>query len=330
MLRAASGDAKGALRDVAQGAEFAGPEGASLRKVALLGVLAGVMRDDPAAADVLAEAKKAVADHPGPTPGRSARTQDPLIFAKAEVRLGRLTDAAASAGMMTLTDVHDKFNTAQTFAEIAMEQAKDGDKAGAVASARQAVAIIATIDEERYQTYPLYQAGEALVAAGELAEARRLAATIKPHYRSDLLVKIAEASRAVGDNATAHDDLKHALRASEERRAAAGKPPPPVEGRPDTRPQALAAATLELARILARLGDVPAALGTVATIADAKGREDALIALAAVRAGEGDLGAACDLVARIESPEARGKAWISISCALPAPQVNRQGTSAVP
>jgi hypothetical protein len=329
-LQAASGDAKGALRAVAEGAEFAGSQGASLRKVALLAIVGGVMRDDPAVTEVLVEAKKAVADHPGPTPGRSARTRDLLTLAKAEARLARLTDAVATAGMMKMIDVHDKFNTAQTFAEIAMEQARAGDKAGAVASARRTIAIIDTVQEETYKTYPLFQAGEALVAAGALGEARKLAETIMPDFRSLLLVRIADARRAACDEATALDDLKQALRAREEYRAWTIQRPAPADGQPDTRNQAIASATLELARLQARLGDLPAALGTVATIPDAKGREDALIVLAAARAGEGDLGSAGDLVARIESPAARGKAWISIACALPAPKVNKPGPSAVP
>ncbi len=87
-------------------------------------------------------------------------------------------------------------------------------------------------------------------------------------------------------------------------------------------------ATVALACLQARLGDVPAALKTIATIDDAKLREDALVALAAVCAGEGDLGSARDLVARTVSPEARGKAWIGIACALPARKANERGPSA--
>jgi RNA polymerase sigma factor (sigma-70 family) len=337
-LQAASGGSNGALRAVVEGEEFAGPAKASLRKAALLGILGSLTRGDPAAAEVLAEAKKAVAEQVAPALGRDRRTQDLLALAKAEARLGRFADAVASAGSPRVTDDGDKFNQAQTFVEIAMAQARAGDKAGAAASARRTIAIVDPIRQENYKTYPLYQAGEAFVEAGELAEARRLAGTIKPRYRSLLWIKIAEASRAAGDDAAALADLKQALRASEENRAQAAKrpptalggpkPPPVPQGKPDPRIRAAASETVQHARLQARLGDLPAALRTIATIDEPEGREEALIALAAARAGEGDLGSARDLVARIESPEARGKAWISIACALPARKASEQGPSA--
>src|SRR5262249_31494227 len=123
-LQAASGDARGALRVVASGAEFTGPAGADLRKAASLGIASGVMPDDPAAAEVLLAAKQAVADDRG--------LHNLETLARAEARLGRFADAVASAGQINLTSVHVKFNTAQVFVGIAMEQARAGDQAGAV------------------------------------------------------------------------------------------------------------------------------------------------------------------------------------------------------
>ena len=341
-LQAASGDPKGALCEVREGAEFAGPElteqlrqygyqGARLRSAALLGILSVVKRGDPVAEEVLEEVKKAVVDQPAPAGGRDTRPQDLLALAKEEVRLGRFADAVASAGSMKMTDIQDKSDQAQTFAEIATAQARAGDPAGAVATAREAIAICDTIPDERpYKTLPLYQAVDALIEAGALAEVRKLAETINPSYRSTLRSKIAEASRAAGDDATALEYLKQDLRAYEEDRASAAKRPLPAKGTPDTRNQAIIAASHQIALLQARLGDLPAALRTVATITDARDRDDALRALAIVRASEGDLDSARDLVARIDSPEGRGWAWIRIACALPGPKAGKRGPSAPP
>ena len=319
-LQAASGDPKGALRAVREGEEFVGPEGAHLRKGALLGILGGVKRGDPVAEEVLEELKKAVVDQPAPARGRDSRPEELLALAKEEVRLGRFADAVGSAGSMRMTDVQDKFDQAQTFVEIARAQARAGDPAGAVASAREAIALCDSIpDEGYYKTFPLYRAGAALVEAGALAEARKLAETFNPSYRSMLRIQIAEASRAAGDDATALEDLKEALRASEEDRASAAK-----------RRIGIYSASLELARLQARLGDLPAALRTVATITDAKLRDGAVMSLARARAREGDLASARDLVARIDSPEARGKAWIRIACDLPEPKASKRGPSTPP
>ena len=110
---------------------------------------------------------------------------------------------------MRMTDIKDKSSQAQRFAEIARAQARAGDPAGAVATAREAIAICDTIPDERpYKTLPLYQAVDALVEAGALAEVRKLAETINPSYRSTApRLKIAEASRAAGDDATAVEYL---------------------------------------------------------------------------------------------------------------------------
>jgi tetratricopeptide (TPR) repeat protein len=340
-LQAASGDPKGALRAVREGAEFAGPElaeqvrqygyqGARLRSTALLGILSVVKRGDPVAEEVLEEVKKAVVDQPAPAGGRDTRPEDLLALAKEEVRLGRFADAVASAGSMRMTDIPDKSNQAQTFVEIAMAQARAGDPAGAVASAREAIAICDTIaDDPRYKILPLNQAGAALVEAGALAEARKLAETIEPSYTS-LRIQIAEASRAAGDDRAALEDLKQALRVYEEVRAAAEKRPLPPKGAPDFRSREIASASREIARLQAYLGDLPAALRTVATIARAEDRDDALRGLAIDRAREGDLASARDLVARIDSPEGRGWAWIRIACALPGPKASKRGPSAPP
>jgi hypothetical protein len=92
-LQAASGDPKGALRAVREGAEFAGPElteqvrqyghqAAHLRQAALLGILSVVKRGDPVAEEVLEEVKKAVLDQPAPAGGRDPRPEDLLALAK--------------------------------------------------------------------------------------------------------------------------------------------------------------------------------------------------------------------------------------------------------
>ena len=143
-------------------------------------------------------------------------------------------------------------------------------------------------------------------------------------------IQIVEASRAAGDDATALEDLKQALRVYEEVRASAAKRPLPAKGEPDFRYRAIASASREIARLQAYLGDLPAALRTVATIARAEDRDDALRGLAIDRAREGDLASARDLVARIDSPEARGWAWIRIACTLPGPKASKRGPSTPP
>ncbi len=341
-LQAASGDPKGALREVREGAEFSGPalteqlrqygyQGARLRSAALLGILSVVKRGDPVAEEVLEEVKKAVVDQPAPAGGRDSRSQDLLALAKEEVRLGRFADAVASAGSMKMTDILDKSNQAQTFAEIAMAQARAGDRAGALATAREAIALCDTIPDERpYNTLPLGQAVDALIEAGALAEVRKLAETMNPSDRPWLQSQIAEASRAAGDDATALEYLKQGIRAYEEERASAAKRPLPVKGAPDRRNRAITFASRQIAILQAQLGDLPAALSTVATITDARHRDATLRALAIVRASEGDLASARDLVARIGSPEGRGWAWIRIACSLPGPKASKRDPSTPP
>jgi tetratricopeptide (TPR) repeat protein len=209
-----------------------------------------------------------------------------------------------------------------------MAQARAGDPTGAVATARKAIAVCDTIpDELPSKTLPLVQAVDALVEAGALAEIRKLVETINPSFRSALQFKIAEASRAAGDYATTLDYLKQALLAYEEERAAAEKRPVPDKRARFMRNGAITFASRQIAILQAHLGDLPAALETVATMTEANDRDDALRALATVRAGEGDLASARDLVARIGSPEGRGWAWIRVACALPGPKATKQGPS---
>jgi tetratricopeptide (TPR) repeat protein len=343
-LQAASGDPKGALRVVREGAEFAGPalteqlrqygyQGARLRSAALLGILSVVKQGEPVAEEVLEEVKKSLVNQPAPAGGRDTRLEDLLAVAKEEVRLGRLDGAVASVGSMKLTDIQDKSDQAQTFAEIALAQARGGDRAGALATAREAIALCDSIPDERpYKTFPIpfYQAVGALIEAGALDEARKRAEIYDPKYRSAVWSKIAEASRVAGDEATAREYLKQDLRRYEEDRASAAKLPLPAKGTPDTRNRAIIAASLQIAILQARLGDLPAAIRTVAAITDARHRDGALRALAIARAGEGDLDSARDLAARIESAEGRGWAWIHIACALPGPKDGERGPSAPP
>jgi tetratricopeptide (TPR) repeat protein len=338
-LQAASGDPKGAIREVREGAEFAGSEhnerlrqsgyqGARLRIAALLAILSVVRRGDPVAEEVLEEVKKVVADQPVPAGGRDSRSQDLLALARQEVRLGRFADAVALAGSMKMTDIPGKSDQAQTFAEIAKAQARAGDPEGAVASAREAIAICDTIPGDRIYLSLHGQAVDALIEAGALADVRKLAETMGPRDRSMLRSQIAEASFAAGDDATAVEYLKQNLHAYEEERASAEKLPLPAKGAPDWRNYEIAEASHQIALLQARLGDLPAALATVATITDASKRDAALRGMAIVRASEGDLASARDLVARIVSPKERGYAWIRIACSLPGPRTGKRGSAA--
>lgn len=310
--KALSGDFPGALQLVRHSEAFRGPEGLILKRSEILFVADLLLPGDrEAAGPVLAEARAIVDEFSREKPW--FRGQDLAQIALAELRLG-WTDRAIATARAFHAEVpvggHDYsalFQQALAFVEIGKRQTRAGDRAGALDSAREAIAAVGKIQEEAMKPYPLSQACVLLAQNGDIAGAMQKTLTMIPSQRGDALRAIEAEQRKAGDEAGAQatlrlmfGDAEAMLRQSRRRE-------------PEAFSDEIVPQTARVATIRARMGDPAAAIRKIETLPPGEPRDEAMALCATELADRGDLAGAREWIGRIKSPRITRQARIRLA-----------------
>ncbi|WP_435019330.1 sigma-70 family RNA polymerase sigma factor [Tundrisphaera sp. TA3] len=315
ITQAMSGDIAGATRAVQERPDFQGPGRVRERRAAALAIVGQLQaKDQEVAGPALAEAEAAVHAFAETTPNSWAHDLEAIL--RAEARLGWFDRAIATARAMDLgASVVSRrrdpmlFNQALAFVAIAEGQAKAGDRAGAQASAREAIAIVGKITGDQYKPHPRALACIFLAKNGDADGALRESSGRLPFEEMEVLPIIESERRRAGDEAGVRDALRRELECTRailrlaRERGPGDKPSDPRFDR-------TVRATADVARILARMGDPDAALGEIEVLPPGDLRDEGLAQLALDRAIMGDESGALSTIGRIASPQARRRARI--------------------
>jgi beta-lactamase regulating signal transducer with metallopeptidase domain len=328
--QAASGDLAGALRMVRDPDVFrrVRPESVeNIRHDALFHIVRAIKANNREGADqVLAEALRVVADREYARPWIRTvmRNQDLEEIAWAYARFGQFDEALKSARMIDAENLpgglaeepkatfldEQRFRKVEALAGVSREQAKAGDRAGALGTAREAARIAEIIRSEPHKYMPTWHAAGVLAAAGDFDGARRLADTLSRDHRIGIYEDIAAAQRDAGDAAGARTTLRAALDLARQRLTTFDAADRDRKGPVNPERYRL----LEgVARLQARLGDVKEAIETTTRINSGNQRIEALKGIATDLASAGDLDGALKAIGEINSPQSEAEALKSVA-----------------
>ncbi len=263
-------------------------------------------------------------DIAAPIPGENLgslmpRSDHLSAIADAFVRLGAIEEAMKTAGMIVsdasgagmppqtiemLTDGRI-LKGASAYGNIGKARLAAGDRKGAVAGARAAVAVTDRPGREGYKSSPRGEAIELLAKAGEVEEALEMLSRCTPESRVGLCHSIAEIQRSAGDDAGARKTLMLGIAEIWKILRAAAKP----DSKPGTvfmNPDQLRST---MAYFQALLGDVAAGKETISQIQDQGMRHDAYGRMAEALASSGDYAGAVALAGEIGDTKKKADAF---------------------
>ncbi|WP_435009064.1 sigma-70 family RNA polymerase sigma factor [Tundrisphaera lichenicola] len=318
-LQAMLGDFEGALKFANDPENFPGFDGDRGRIAALLNVVQALRPGDREFIEpVLTLARRTIADQADIT----MRNQDWKAIARVLSQLGRFDEALATASLievdfspMSHREESAAFNKALTFGDIAADQLKAGDRAGARKSAGVSVSIVKAIEAEGFRPVPMQKAAGILVDAGDLEGGLDAIASLNPKNRPEYLLWLASERGRAGNEEAALAILKRALPEAEESLHEAR-----LADANEAQGDRIALVSTLVAKIQARMGDLEAALRTIEPLSDGA-KQAAWGWLAAMRAEAGDVKSALELVERMDPPGRRIRAILGIIASLPARNV---------